>query len=83
MKYLFSASPPVVVTITEPKIKIVQIGESLTLQCNVELQTGQSDFQISWVKENGSPLPSDRATTNKDGILIITNVQSEDRYDFK
>ena len=32
----FSDENPIAVTITEPKIKIVQVGESVTLRCNVQ-----------------------------------------------
>ena len=34
----FSDVPPMIVTITEPKIKIVQIGQEVTLRCNVDTQ---------------------------------------------
>ena len=64
-----------VVTITEPKIKIVQVGESVTLQCNVD--TKEQDVTITWVKEDGTPI-SPNANTDSNGILIITNVQAQD-----
>ena len=65
-----------VVTITEPKIKIVQIGERVTLQCDIQAnnQSILSDIEITWVKEDGSPLPN-RANLDQNGILIISNVQ--------
>ena len=69
------ASPPMVVTITEPKIKIVQVGESVTLQCNVD--TKEQDVTITWVKEDGTPI-SPNANTDSNGILIMTNVQAQD-----
>ena len=64
-----------VVTITEPKIKIVQVGESITLKCNVQSQ--EQDVKIVWSKENGN-LPEGRVNSGNEGILIITNVQAED-----
>ena len=51
----------------------------MTLQCNIEAnnQSILSDIEITWVKEDGSPLPN-RANLDQNGILIISNVQAED-----
>lgn len=62
-------------TITEPKIKIVQVGETVRLKCNVETT---EDVTISWSKENGV-LPEGRFNSRPDGILIITNVNTDDK----
>lgn len=45
-KYI-SDENPISVTVTEPKIKILQVGESVTLRCNV--QTGG---QVSILKQS-------------------------------
>ena len=89
----FSDENPIAVTITEPKIKIVQVGESVTLRCNVQTNgqvryfqkyfesilknVFQSDVSITWNKENGV-LPTNRIRSNTNGILIITDVRAED-----
>ena len=55
-------------TVTEPKIKIVQVGESVTLRCNVQT-SGLTDVVVTWNKENGV-LPSNRVRSDTNGILI-------------
>ena len=72
----FADENPISVTVTEPKIKIVQVGESVTLRCNVQT-SGLTDVVVTWNKENGV-LPFNRVRSDTNGILIITDVRSED-----
>ena len=68
---------PIIVTITEPKIQIAQVGETVTFTCNARLASQQQPMTVSWSKENGQ-LPASSYQDTSRGILIITGITSSD-----
>jgi len=70
--------PPIFITVSEPRIQIVEIGQTVKFDCNARPRFQTRDqLSITWAKENGV-LPAGRATDNGRGVLIITQVQSDD-----
>ena len=68
---------PIIVTVTEPKIKIVQIGETVTFTCNARSVNQNSPLSITWSKENGQ-LPPASYLDSARGMLIITGIRFSD-----
>ncbi|XP_060879808.1 basement membrane-specific heparan sulfate proteoglycan core protein isoform X7 [Metopolophium dirhodum] len=68
--------PEIYIQITEPKIEIVEIGNTVTLHCAANSRRSQR-ISITWSKEDGY-LPSDRTQDNGSGYLYITSVEPSD-----
>ena len=71
------ADLPIVITMSEPSIQIVQIGQTVRFDCNARPRfdvTGA--LSVSWAREEGE-LPG-RARDDGRGVLIITQVQTTD-----
>jgi hypothetical protein len=68
--------PEIYIQITEPKIEIVEIGNTVTLHCAANSRRSQR-ISITWSKEDGY-LPSDRTQDNGSGYLHITSVEPSD-----
>lgn len=69
--------PPIVVTVTEPKIQIVQIGETVTFTCQARVASAQQPLSVTWSKENGQ-LPASSYQDSARGLLIITGIRTSD-----
>ena len=66
------------ITLSEPRIQIVQIGQTVRFDCNARPTINiPGPMTVSWAKEQGI-LPDDRARDDGRGVLIITQVQSSD-----
>ncbi|XP_050052982.1 basement membrane-specific heparan sulfate proteoglycan core protein-like isoform X1 [Aphis gossypii] len=68
--------PEIYIQITEPKIEIVEVGNTVTLHCAANSRRSQR-INITWSKEDGY-LPSDRTQDNGSGYLYITSVEPSD-----
>ncbi len=68
---------PIIVTVTEPKIKIVQVGETVTFTCKARSVSANQPLSITWTKENGQ-LPISSYQDNARGMLIITGIRTSD-----
>jgi len=69
---------PILVTVSEPRIQIVEIGQTVKFDCSARPRFQTPDPPtIKWAKENGV-LPAGRAQDDGRGVLIITQVQSDD-----
>jgi len=69
---------PILITVSEPRIQIVEIGQTVKFDCSARPRFMTPDpLTIQWAKENGV-LPQGRARDNGSGVLIITQVQSDD-----
>jgi len=69
---------PILITVSEPRIQIVEIGQTVKFDCSARPRFQTPDpLTIKWAKENGV-LPRGRAQDNGSGVLIITQVQSDD-----
>merc|ERR1719209_759748 len=69
---------PILITVSEPRIQIVEIGQTVKFDCSARPRFQTPDpLTISWAKENGV-LPQGRAQDDGRGVLIITQVQSDD-----
>ena len=69
---------PIVITMSEPTIQIVQIGQTVKFDCNARPRFDVSGpVRLSWAREVGE-LPSGRARDEGNGVLIITQVQTSD-----
>ena len=66
------------ITMSEPTIQIVQIGQTVKFDCNARPRFDVSGpVRLSWAREVGE-LPSGRARDEGNGVLIITQVQTSD-----
>jgi hypothetical protein len=68
---------PILVTVTEPKIQIVQIGETVTLTCQARSVSQKLPLSVTWSKENGQ-LPASSYQDNSRGMLVITGIRTSD-----
>nr|XP_045613717.1 basement membrane-specific heparan sulfate proteoglycan core protein-like isoform X12 [Procambarus clarkii] len=70
--------PSITVTISEPRIKEVDLGLSVRFQCSAQSLTGsQNRLSVTWSKAGGE-LPFGRAIDNRQGLLEINPVQKSD-----
>lgn len=70
------ASPSIVLTVTEPRIQIAEVGSTIRLRCSGQSLVGRQVL-LRWGKEGGS-LPGGRAQDDRRGVLIITDVRHSD-----
>lgn len=63
-------------TVTEPKIQIAEVGSTVRFTCSGRSLVGRQVL-IRWNKEGGQ-LPSGRAQDDRRGVLIITDVRHSD-----
>ncbi|XP_071516712.1 basement membrane-specific heparan sulfate proteoglycan core protein-like isoform X3 [Panulirus ornatus] len=70
--------PTVSVTVLEPRIQTVALGSTVQFQCSARSQTGpQNRVSVTWSKASGE-LPYGRASDNREGLLVISQVQASD-----
>ncbi|KAI4497448.1 hypothetical protein M0802_007459 [Mischocyttarus mexicanus] len=70
-------TPPVIeVTIQEPEIQIVHIGNTVRYHCSGRSRNN-TPLSIRWEKEGGQ-LPSGRSVDDSQGVLIIRDVKVSD-----
>ena len=66
------------ITMSEPSIQIVQIGQTVRFDCNARPRFDVSGpLTVSWAREEGGLQPG-RARDDGNGLLIITQVQTSD-----
>ena len=70
------ASPTIVLTVTEPKIQIAEVGSTVRFRCSSQSLVGRQVI-LKWDKESGS-LPAGRAQDDRRGVLIITDIRHSD-----
>lgn len=68
-------TPTIIMTITEPKIQIAEVGSTVRFHCSGQSLIGRQVL-LKWSKEQ-STLPV-RAQDDRRGVLIITDVRSSD-----
>merc|ERR1740128_1375711 len=69
---------PITISMTEPRIQIVEVGNTVRFNCNAMPRfITQDPPSIVWARENGL-LPAGRATDDGRGLLVITSVRAED-----
>lgn len=64
------------VTVTEPKIQIAEIGSTVRFHCSGQSLVGRQVL-LRWGKEAGQ-LPAGRSQDDRRGVLIITDVRHTD-----
>jgi len=71
--------PPILVTVSEPMIQIVELGNTVRFDCSAQPgpEAQGEQLSIQWAKQSGL-LPEGRATQDGAGLLIITQVQEAD-----
>ncbi|KZS20079.1 putative Basement membrane-specific heparan sulfate proteoglycan core protein [Daphnia magna] len=70
------ASPTIVLTVTDPKIQIAEVGSTVRFRCSGQSLVGRQVL-LRWGKE-GDSLPAGRAQDDRRGVLIITDVRHTD-----
>jgi len=71
--------PPILVTVSEPMIQIVELGNTVRFDCSAQPgpEAQGEQLSIQWAKQSGL-LPEGRASQDGAGLLIITQVQEAD-----
>ena len=69
-------APSIVLTVTDPKIQIAEVGSAVRFTCSGRSLVGRQ-VVIRWSKEGGQ-LPAGRAQDDRRGVLIITDVRHAD-----
>ncbi|KAK8750302.1 hypothetical protein OTU49_014768 [Cherax quadricarinatus] len=73
-----SSEPTISVTISEPRLQIAALGSTVQFHCSARSLTGQQNrVSVTWSKAGGE-LPYGRASDNRQGLLIITQVRPLD-----
>ncbi|XP_050723887.1 basement membrane-specific heparan sulfate proteoglycan core protein-like isoform X5 [Eriocheir sinensis] len=68
----------IVVTISEPSIKVVSVNSTVELSCSARAVTGiQARIPVTWSKVDGE-LPYGRSRDNRQGLLVISEVRASD-----
>lgn len=70
------ASPTIVLTVTDPRIQIAEVGSTVRFRCSGQSLVGRQVL-LRWGKE-GDSLPAGRAQDDRRGVLIITDVRHTD-----
>ncbi|KAI9555097.1 hypothetical protein GHT06_017612 [Daphnia sinensis] len=70
------ASPTIVLTVTDPRIQIAEVGSTVRFRCSGQSLVGRQVL-LRWAKE-GDALPAGRAQDDRRGVLIITDVRHSD-----
>ena len=70
------SAPSIVLTVTDPRIQIAEIGSTVRLRCSGQSLVGRQVL-LRWGKE-GAPLPPGRAQDDRRGVLIISDVRHSD-----
>lgn len=70
------ASPTIILTVTDPRIQIAEVGSTVRFRCSGQSLVGRQVL-LRWGKEDGS-LPSGRAQDDRRGVLIITDIRHTD-----
>ncbi|XP_046437149.1 basement membrane-specific heparan sulfate proteoglycan core protein-like isoform X37 [Daphnia pulex] len=70
------ASPTIILTVTDPRIQIAEVGSTVRFRCSGQSLVGRQVL-LRWAKEDGS-LPSGRAQDDRRGVLIITDIRHTD-----
>ncbi|KAF2367998.1 Laminin G domain [Trinorchestia longiramus] len=65
------------VVIDEPRIQVVAVGSTVTYYCRADNPSQDGRLYISWSRKNGE-LPYGRASDDRTGRLVITQVQTSD-----
>lgn len=63
-------------TVTDPKIQIAEVGSTVRFRCSGQSLVGRQVL-LRWGKE-GDSLPAGRAQDDRRGVLIITDVRHTD-----
>ncbi|XP_065349474.1 basement membrane-specific heparan sulfate proteoglycan core protein isoform X7 [Cloeon dipterum] len=71
------SQPTILVSVSEPRIQIQEVGSTVRFQCSGRSLRSQSPIRIAWQKEGGE-LPRDRARDDGRGLLVIYSVQATD-----
>ncbi|CAB3365825.1 Hypothetical predicted protein [Cloeon dipterum] len=71
------SQPTILVSVSEPRIQIQEVGSTVRFQCSGRSLKSQSPIRIAWQKEGGE-LPRDRARDDGRGLLVIYSVQATD-----
>ncbi|XP_025416415.1 basement membrane-specific heparan sulfate proteoglycan core protein isoform X4 [Sipha flava] len=68
--------PEIYITISDPSIEIVEIGNTVRFRCDARSRRNQV-VKLKWTKEDGD-LPINRVIDNGKGYLLFTNVDVSD-----
>ncbi|KAF5283747.1 hypothetical protein FQR65_LT02641 [Abscondita terminalis] len=69
--------PTIIVTIEGPQIKIVEIGQTVTLHCSATSSQPTNPIRLQWQRDGGYLAPN-HAVDDGRGILVITDVTVSD-----